>query len=243
MDENGEAVRRSVVDDFTKAKDTIMYYIALANGQSNPSGISSNGYPAAKEQKKGILRFPGTNTWYIKGGINAVSCTNRGDPLSFCQEDTKEHAEQLAANYDIFGWDCEWRISDSKRLSDETRSLLNNKINDNSIDYNNTDHTDPYFDLYSEDYINVNRPVESVGTIRNTISNIMHKPKRPPFDFGADGKTPGKVVLLMHDRQFRKGKLSGDKVDLNDTTNLNKLGELIDYFKKINTEFKTLDEY
>ncbi|MFN7674989.1 hypothetical protein [Flavobacterium sp.] len=42
----------------------------------------------------------------------------------------------------------------------------------------------------------------------------------------------------------RIAKLNSKKeVDFNDKSELNKLGELIDYFKLIKAEFKTLDNY
>lgn len=48
----------------------------------------------------------------------------------------------------------------------------------------------------------------------------------------------------MHERMFRKGKLNNNKeVDKTDKSELEKLGDLIDYFIKIKVEFKTLDEY
>jgi peptidoglycan/xylan/chitin deacetylase (PgdA/CDA1 family) len=56
-------------------------------------------------------------------------------------------------------------------------------------------------------------------------------------------KTEGKVVLLMHERAFRKGKLTKGNVDLSNYEELNKLRNLIDYFIEIKADFKTLDNY
>lgn len=51
-------------------------------------------------------------------------------------------------------------------------------------------------------------------------------------------------ALLMHERMFRKGKLNDNKeVDKADKSELKKLSDLIDYFKNIKAEFKTLDDY
>lgn len=53
-----------------------------------------------------------------------------------------------------------------------------------------------------------------------------------------------KIIKIKHDRQFRKGKLNAlNKVDLNDKTELKNLGKVIDYFKNLKAEFKTLDTY
>ncbi len=77
-DDNGKKARRTVVNDFVKAKNTILYYLALAQGKSNPltSGYS-NSQLKSKNQKKALARFPGTNTWYIKDTIIDIKYTNR----------------------------------------------------------------------------------------------------------------------------------------------------------------------
>jgi hypothetical protein len=84
--------------------------------------------------------------------------------------------------------------------------------------------------------------VQSVEEIKDEILDLVYD---SPFQLNDDkGMTKGKVILLMHDLQFRKGKLNSKKeVDFNDKSELNKLGELIDYFKLIKAEFKTLDNY
>ena len=65
---------------------------------------------------------------------------------------------------------------------------------------------------------------------------------KKPFD--SLSKSGRKVVLLMHDRLFRKGKLDkNNEESKSDKSELKKLSELIDYFKLINAEFKSLDTY
>jgi hypothetical protein len=109
------------------------------------------------------------------------------------------------------------------------------------IRYDKLEDTDPFFDLYKKDYINYDRPVQSVEEVKNELLDLVYE-SVVPFDDKAE--INGKVILLMHDRQFRKGKLNSKKeVDFNDKTELKKLGELIDYFKDIKVEFKTLDAY
>lgn len=238
IDKN-EKIRRGVVADFAKAKNVILYYLALANGQTDSPTTFDNHYPAAKNQKKGLLRFPGTNTWYINDGIKDIKCTTRGQ-WKLCETDTEEHAEILVKAYAIFGWDCEWTMTVPTALSDKIRTSIQRKIDDNTIDFNDLDHINPYFDLYSQEYIQLNRPVESVTEMRDRLLDLLYKSSWP-FDNVA--KTPEKVVLLMHDRQFRKGKLLGGAVNLNDTTYLDNLDKLITYFQSIKAKFNTLDEY
>jgi hypothetical protein len=128
------------------------------------------------------------------------------------------------------------------RSNDLIKKTIKEKIDKKTIKYDNLEDTDPFFDLYSKDYINYDRPVQSVEEIKDELLDVVYNsPYQPNDDIGM---TTGKVILLMHDRQFRKGKLNSKKeVDLNDKTDLKKLGELIDYFKLIKAEFKTLDDY
>lgn len=241
-DDNGKKARRTVVNDFVKAKNTILYYLALAKGKSNPltSGYS-NSQLKSKNQKKALARFPGTNTWYIKDTIIDIKYTNRLNNIELPKQDTKEEAEALGKIYNIFGWDCEWSMA-NPRSNDLIKKTIKEKIDKKTIKYDNLEDTDPFFDLYSKDYINYDRPVQSVEEIKDELLDIVYNsPYQPNDDIGM---TTGKVILLMHDRQFRKGKLNSKKeVDLNDKTDLKKLGELIDYFKLIKAEFKTLDDY
>lgn len=239
-------IRRSVKDDFAKAKDTILFYLAIANGKNNPPTSFSEKYPAAKNQTKGLIRFPGTNTWYIKDkNIYTIKCINRDrawynlNPWS-CTEDTKEEALELGKHYNIFGWDCEWKMN-APHAVDLIRKKINEKEQTKTIDYLNIDDIDPYINLSDKKYIHYDRPEQSMENIKEELLDLVYKSPYNPFDNVA--KTPEKVVLLMHEREFRKGILKGNTVDLNDTTHLDKLGKLIDYFKRIKAKFNTLDKY
>ena len=56
------------------------------------------------------------------------------------------------------------------------------------------------------------------------ILDLVYYSPLQPFD--NISKSPGKVVLLMHERMFRKGKLNNNKeVDKKDKSELEKLGE------------------
>jgi hypothetical protein len=93
--------------------------------------------------------------------------------------------------------------------------------------------------MYSKGNISKDRVKESWETIRGELlEKVYNGGLRDDI-----GKTSGKVVLLMHERAFRKGKLADGKVDLSNTEELDKLRSLIDYFQKIKAEFKTLEDY
>ena len=240
--ENGKKIRRNVVTDFVKSRNTILYYLAIAQGKSSPS---KDGYSDAllksKNQKKTLARFPGTNTWYAKDKIIDIKYTIRLNEEYIPKQDTKEEAEALGKTYNIFGWDYEWRM-ENPRSNDLIKKTIQEKINNNTIRYDNLEDTDPFFDLYDKKYITYDRPVQSVEEVKDELLDLVYSSKYNPYD--SSSKISGKVILLMHDRQFRKGKLNAEnKVDLNDKTELKKLGKVIDYFKNLNAEFKTLDEY
>jgi hypothetical protein len=239
---NGTKIRRTVVNDFVKSRNTILYYLALALGKANPLTSGYSDYQLkSKNQKKVLARFPGTNTWYIKDRIIDIKYTNRLNNIELPKQDTKEEAEAMGKTYNIFGWDCEWKMA-NPRSNDLIKNSIKDKIDKKTIRYDNLEDTDPFFDLYSKEYINYDKPVQSVEEIKDEILDLVYD---SPFQLNDDkGMTKGKVILLMHDLQFRKGKLNSKKeVDFNDKSELNKLGELIDYFKLIKAEFKTLDNY
>ena len=123
-----------------------------------------------------------------------------------------------------------------------SNDLIKEKTEKKTIKYDKLEDIDPFFDLYKKEYINYDRPVQSVEEIKDELLDLVYDSPYQPND--DTGMTKGKVILLMHNRQFRKGKLNSKKeVDLNDKTELKKLSELIDYFKLIKAEFKTLDTY
>lgn len=124
---------------------------------------------------------------------------------------------------------------------DLIRKKINEKEQNKTINYLNIDDIDTYINLSDKKYIHYDRPEQSMENIKEELLDLVYKSPYNPFDNVA--KTPEKVVLLMHVREFRKGILKGNTVDLNDTTYLDKLGKLIDYFKRIKTKFNTLDKY
>lgn len=222
--------RMSVVNDFEKCKNQINYYL----GQIYNKDFSKLKFPLAKNQKKPLARFPGTNTWYVNDKLKDIKSTDRGNRWELSQKDTKEEADELyKEGYKIFGWDAEWK------MKFEFHNIAMEREKGKKLDYSKWEETHPYFDMYSKEYVSKDRVTDSWETVRDELLDMVY------YGGGWDevGKTEGKVVLLMHERAFRKGKLINDKVDLANTDELNKLGSLIDYFQKIKAEFKTLEDY
>jgi peptidoglycan/xylan/chitin deacetylase (PgdA/CDA1 family) len=239
-EKNGKELRRSVVDDFHLSKDIILHYFEKANGIPFPKKEFSEKVPLSKNQKNGVLRFPGSNTWFLKNRFINIKKTNRGNHWSLGEKDTKEEAAVLGYFYNIFGWDIEWKMS--LPLSSELQAnAIKERHNNKTLIYSDINHTDPNFDLYSKEYIHYDRPVQTVKQMKDEILDFAFHSEVP---FDSKSKSSGKVVLLMHDRMFRNGKITkNNTVNIEDTTELDKLRELIEYLKKINAKFKTVDEY
>jgi hypothetical protein len=224
--------RMNVKDDFEKCKNQINYYL----GQIYNKDFSKLKFPSAKNQKKAFARFPGTNTWYVNDTLKDIKSTDRGNKWELSKKDTKEEADDLYnQGYKIFGWDTEWAMT----FEFHDIAMTMEKEKGKKLDYSKWEQSHPYFDMYSKDNISNDRVKETWESVRNKLLDMV-------YDGGgwdAVGKTKGKAVLLMHERAFRKGKIINGKVDLSDTSEINKLGSLIDYFLKIKAEFKTLEDY
>lgn len=253
--QNDKEIKRSVEDDFIKSKNTILYYLGLAKGEKNPKLESySDSELKSNSQKEILARFPGTNTWFInKDNIIDIKWTNRNlsgfDMIP--ARDTKEEARKIGKRYNIFGWDLEWGMDPKFRYNKIVRKAIEKKIKDKTIS-ENIDDIDPYFDLYSKEFVKYDRCIEDVDTVKEKII-MMSEPKRVNVPDGTgmysydeiSTKKARKIVLLMHDRQFRLGKINPRtrKFDPKDNSELLKLGVLIDELKKKNFIFKTLNEY
>jgi hypothetical protein len=219
--------RRSILDDFTKCKETIYSYLDEIYGKGV---VAHKETIMAKNQTIPIARFPGRNTWYTNK-IKDIDSDNGGD--------TKEEAKELfdKRKYQIYGWDCEWKMTFN--FHDDSVKHVKDKKDKGTMDFSKEEDAHPFFDMYSAANIGKDRLSESWENVRNTMLDKV-------YDGGLMddvGKTNGKVVLLMHDRAFRKGKLINNKVDLSNTEYIDKLKNLIDYFLKIRAEFKTNDKY
>ncbi len=222
-----KADKRSIFDDFTKGKEVINGYLEEIYGKG---AVKDKAIILAKEQTIPIARFPGRNTWYTNK-IKDIDDDN-GD-------DTKDEAKELfeKRGYQIYGWDTEWKMTFN--FHDDAVKQVNDKKKKGSLDFSKEEDVHPFFDMYSAANIGKDRLTESWENVRNTLLDKVYD-----GGFGDDvGKTNTKVILLMHDRAFRKGKLVNNKVDLANTDYVDKLKSLIDYFIKIRAEFKTNDKY
>ncbi|MEO8516566.1 MAG: polysaccharide deacetylase family protein [Flavobacterium sp.] len=223
--------RLSVENDFEKNKNQINYYLEKIYGTK-----FSDSLPLAKNQKRALARFPGTNTWYVSEELKDIKKTDRGHTFELSKKDTAEEADILyKKGYEIFGWDVEWNMTFN--FHDDAISMEKKQ----KTDYSKWEKTHPYFDMYSKENISKDRPKKSWENVRDEILDYAYDNPYSPMDNVS--KTKGKVVLLMHERAFRKGKIVNGNIDLSNSVELDKLSNLIDYFKKIKAEFKTLEDY
>ncbi|WP_130736948.1 polysaccharide deacetylase family protein [Flavobacterium sp. J27] len=228
--------RLSVEDDFEKNKNQINYFLELIG-----KGVTNNSFPFSQSQNTPFARFPGTNTWYVNDNLKDIKRTSRGETFTFGVKDTEEEATFLYnKGYKIFGWDVEWEMSFN--FHNDSLALEGKRISEGNMDFSNWEISHPFFDMYSGENINKDRVNKNWLSVRDEILDYAYNNPYTPIDNVA--KTEGKVVVLMHERAFRKGKkTTNGTVDLNDFTEANKLKDLIAYFKNIKAEFKTLDQY
>lgn len=215
--------------DFTKCKEQILYYLEEIYGKAS---IKNKDVTLAKNQTIPLARFPGRNTWYTKKIIDIDSDNS---------QDTKDEAKELydKRDYQVYGWDVEWKME--FKFKEESVDKVKGKVEKKTMDFSNQEEAHPYYDMYSKENIGKDRTKEAWETVRDKILDYAYD---NPWTFtDKASKTKGKVILLMLERAFRKGKLINDKVDLSKTDYLDKLSNLIDYFLKIKAEFKTLDKY
>jgi peptidoglycan/xylan/chitin deacetylase (PgdA/CDA1 family) len=228
--------RLSVKDDFEKNKNQINYYLEQINGNK----VANEKFPLSKSQTIPFARFPGTNSWYVNDKLKDIKKTDRGNTFQLGVKDTEEEANDLyKEGYKIFGWDVEWKMSFN--FHNDSLTLENDKKRDGTMDFSKWEMSHPFFDMYTLENINKDRVSQSWIDVRNETLDYAYDNPYTPFDNVA--KTEGKVVILMHDRAFRKGKKDNEKVNLDDFSEANKLKSLIKYFKNIKAEFKTIDEY
>ena len=220
--------KRSIFVDFVKNKEEILAYLDEIYGKDK---IVNRNVPLAKNQTIPLARFPGRNTWYTKDFKDIDSDNN---------EDTKEEAKELydKRKYQVYGWDVEWGVK-SWDFKNASVTAVTEKVEKKTMNFSKIQEAHPYYDMYSKEHIQKDRLKDGWEDVRDELLDMVH-------DGGLwdeTGKKAGKVILLMHERAFRNGKLVNGSVDLNNKDEINKLEKLIDYFQKIKAEFKTLDKY
>lgn len=221
--------KRSVVMDFTKCKEQILHYLDEIYGKGF---IKNRSVPLAKGQTVPLARFPGRNTWQTKEFVD-IDTDNSND--------TKEEAQELykERGYQIYGWDVEWHIKSWDFKNDSVKSILE-KVKNKNMDFSKDENAHPYYDMYSKSYINYDRVSDTWEKVKDELLDYVYHSNQP---FDDKSKKDGKVILLMHERAFRKGKLINGNVDLSNTEELDKFKKMVDYFIGIKAEFKTLDKY
>lgn len=215
--------------DFTKCKEQILLYLEEIYGKG---AIKNKAVTLAKNQTIPLARFPGRNTWYTKKIIDIDSDNS---------QDTKDEAKELydKRDYHVYGWDVEWKMH--FQFKEKSVESVKDKVERKLMNYSISEEAHPYYDMYSKINIGKDRTIDKWETVRDKILDYAYDNPWTPLDKAS--KTKGKVILLMHERAFRKGKVINGKVDLTKTEYLDKLHNLIDYFLKIKAEFKTLDKY
>lgn len=157
-------------------------------------------------------RFPGTNLWrfgaiHYEWGKNVAKKTDEADDL-------------VINDYKIIGWDLEWKAFPGD--SSDFVPLLKKEYDV---------HGDGYLDLYDPAVMDFDRPPKSgEQTFEETKSMfdawVYPKPR-----------TPNKIVLLMHERCFRRYKPgSEDKF-------INELADYIDRCTKAGFKFDVVANY
>lgn len=205
---------RSILADFEKGQALIDEYLKMAN---RPSGNRKN---------IRIARFPGRNTFHTFSSVRD-KCGANG--LYRYEEKTEERAKELAeAGYNIYGWDVGWEMS--FEFHKDAVALKNLRENTTTFDYGNEKDVYPCLDMYCSRNIQKDRLTEDWPSVINKIEK-----KAVQSD---------KVILLMHDRAFRRGIHDGN-VDTNGSCNSesHKLWCLITQLKGMQAEFKGLADY
>lgn len=226
---DNRGTRRSVVQDFEKGREQINDYLNFVC-----QGNSSGDFFTKGTETIPLARFPGRNTWFLfKHGTDRNNLTHQNSYFRH-EKDTSERALELfKAGYQIFGWDIEWEMTFD--FHDDALAEKNKKIEAGSLNYLQDEDTHPYFDMYTDHNLGKDRLTENWEVVKNKILGAAIR---------------NKVIVLMHDRAFRKGFANYDKHN-NTTTNIDrdtysesdKLKSLIEFLRGENFVFKTLGEY
>jgi peptidoglycan/xylan/chitin deacetylase (PgdA/CDA1 family) len=170
----------------------------------------------AKFSVKKYARLPGRNAWcyYATDSYNKLFMN--------CPEDTiRDSIILLKDGFSIFGWDIEWEMNfDFARV---TKSLREEKAATQKIDHSDPDIVFPFFPISSKNYSEYDR-------LKIGWKEVAEKIK---------GQNLIKTILLMHDRAFRKRKVSLPK----QPSETQELSNLIKYFKKEEYTFDVISNY
>jgi peptidoglycan/xylan/chitin deacetylase (PgdA/CDA1 family) len=223
--------RMSILNDFLKGKDQINYFLKMISGGES---IDEN-YPLAKNQNKPLARFPGRNNWYIPSPFFSEVSGDSRRYWTHCEPGTHKKNEQLfQAGYHVFGWNTEWKMTFD--FHQDVLAQRREIVKTRTIDYSNEAEVYPAIDICAYQNLGKDRLTEDWPAVRNKI-------------FGG-AAIQNKVVVLMHDRAFRKGfdpngksKQTTTHVNRFGSSESDKLQSLIESLRKQNVDFRTLDEF
>ncbi|ASZ11874.1 polysaccharide deacetylase family protein [Chitinophaga pendula] len=210
---NDRGERMSIRMDFDKNRSVLNHYLGIIY---NKNGEERNGL-LARGQKKQLARLPGRNSWYLPAG----TVTNTGQPYFHCEEGTQRPAKTLFEDgYHLYGWNAEWCMS--FEFHKEAVSRIKEAQQEGRLNYHDKDSIHPDFDMYDAQHLEKDRLIEGWEDVGQRVLTLG---------------THNSVVLLMHDRAFRKSAAPDF------TRDARQLKSLILFLKENNAVFKTLDHF
>ncbi len=213
---DSDGTLRSIVDDFKKGKELIIECLDKNVGNTD-KGLNLH-----------LARLPGRNSTCIPRGL-----TN--EPREFkktlfhCEKGTEGCTKELfEAGFDIFGWNVEWKMSfELHKEALDQKKLIENFT---GVDYQVNEQLYPDLNMYAVEHIEKDRLTEDWTSVLNKIKKT--------------GERQGKVILLMHDRAFRKGgKDASGNVVPHSRSQADQLHALIVHLKQMQVSFKGLSEF
>ncbi|HEY8898438.1 MAG TPA: polysaccharide deacetylase family protein [Niastella sp.] len=211
---DADGTLRSILSDFKKGEALIVEYL----------GDSWTGFTKSRS----LARLPGRNTFCIHTGHNREP---RDFSKSFChfEKGTEKCSRELfEAGYDIFGWNLEWEMSfDFHKMTLQQKNI---KINTIGLNYQINEDVYPNWDMYGPEHLDKDRLIEDwTSVLRKIITTVERQ---------------GTVILLMHDRAFRKGGINKfGSFERHNSDAANNLRSLIIELKNRNISFKGLSEF
>lgn len=211
---SADGERMPISMDFKKNREILHHYLEMIYGK-DPERHDLLG----RIQKKPLARLPGRNSWYLSvAGDDGVE-----QLYSHCETGTQRPAKALfEEGYQVYGWNVEWEMSFD--FHKEAVSRIQHARKEGRLDYQEKDSVHPDFDMYAPLHLEKDRLIEGWKEVGEKV-----------LASGTQNKSG--VVLLMHDRAFRKN------VGPDASSAADQLRSLILFLKERNVVFKTLDHF
>ncbi|THU40337.1 hypothetical protein FAM09_10745 [Niastella caeni] len=204
----------TVLQDFEKNEDELRWYLQELRDNFRANG---NDIHVTRKTVK-LARLPGSNSWvYSKKTGDAGS-----DLVSKLPgKQTGRWATKLFdIGYQVFGWDVEWEMNFD--FYNEALQLKEDLYCRNGKDNPDSRLMNFDIDMYANENVLKDRLTETWEQVAGKVLKLQKD----------------KIVLLMHDRAFRRGMAFAGKAEETE-----KLRALILYLKGRGIIFKTLDQY